>query len=187
MSGKQVGGVARVLLLPLFMAACFACFCVAGCERASQVAESHGAKRTIGATAEIVEKAWGVTLPARVDTGAHTCSIDAEQVEVRDAAEDEKQNVGKQIRFLMRGGDEGSDWIETKITGYATIMTADGREATRYEVRLTLMWHDFEKEVKVTLNDRSKLPYPLLLGRNYLRDDFVVDVSLDSDDKPSDE
>jgi hypothetical protein len=151
------------------------------------VAEPHGAKRTIGATAQIVEKAWGVTLPARVDTGAHTCSIDAEQVEITDEAEDEKQNVGKRIRFLMRGGNDATDWIETTISGYATIMTADGREATRYEVRLTLQRHDFEKEVTVTLNDRSELPYPLLLGRNFLRDDFVVDVSLDSDDKEPDE
>jgi hypothetical protein len=118
-------------------------------------------------------------LPALVDTGAHTCSIDAERVDVENEAEDKKQNVGKRIRFLMRDGNAESDWIETTITGVVTIMTADEKESLRYEVRLTLERNGFEKEVQVTLNDRSDLPYPMLLGRNYLLDDFVVDVSID--------
>jgi hypothetical protein len=39
-----------------------------------------------------------------------------------------------------------------------------------------------EKKVLVTLNDRENMKYPLLLGRNFLRDDFVVNVSLDADE-----
>jgi hypothetical protein len=35
-----------------------------------------------------------------------------------------------------------------------------------------------EKKVLVTLNDREKMKYPLLLGRNFLRNDFLVNVSL---------
>jgi hypothetical protein len=29
----------------------------------------------------------------------------------------------------------------------------------------------------VTLNDRTDMEFPLLIGRNFLRDDFLVDVS----------
>jgi hypothetical protein len=36
----------------------------------------------------------------------------------------------------------------------------------------------------VSLSDRSDLKYPLLLGREFLEDDFVVDVSLDNPDFP---
>jgi hypothetical protein len=36
--------------------------------------------------------------------------------------------------------------------------------------------------VQVTLNDRQSMKYPLLLGRNFLRDDFLVNVSLDKKD-----
>lgn len=145
------------------------------------------AKHVIGATAKVVEASWGVVIPARVDTGAHTCSIDAERVEVVDEAEDKKQNIGKRIRFLMRDGDERTDWIDTTITSCATIMTADDRESLRYEVRLTLQYNSVEKEVLVTLNDRADLDYPMLIGRNYLYDDFVVDVSLDNHDKTIDD
>jgi len=31
------------------------------------------------------------------------------------------------------------------------------------------------------------MDYPLLIGRNFLRGDFLVDVDLNSDDSPSDE
>jgi hypothetical protein len=41
--------------------------------------------------------------------------------------------------------------------------------------------------VLVTLNDRADLDYPLLVGRNFLFDDFVVDVSLDNHDKTIDD
>jgi hypothetical protein len=43
-------------------------------------------------------------------------------------------------------------------------------------VRLALQWKDFSKEVLVTLNDRTDMTYPLLIGRNFLQGDFLVDV-----------
>jgi hypothetical protein len=49
-------------------------------------------------------------------------------------------------------------------------------------VPLTLRWKGVEKTVSVTLNDRNGMEYPLLLGRNFLRGDFVVDVDIDHDD-----
>jgi hypothetical protein len=169
-----------------FMVIAFASMHTEGRDRSARCRKVTPTKHTIGATAQIVEKAWGVTIPARVDTGAHTCSIDAEKVEVTDEVEDKRQNVGKRIRFLMRDGDKKSDWIETKIASCATIMTADDQESLRYEVRLTFEYHGVEKEVLVTLNDRADLDYPMLIGRNYLLDDFVVDVSLENNDETPD-
>lgn len=158
-----------------------------GRDRIARCRKAGPAKQTIGATARVVEKTWGVVIPARVDTGAHTCSIDAERVEVTDEVVDKRQNIGKKIRFLMRDGDERKDWIETTIADCATIMTADDKESLRYEVRLTLGYGGIEKEVLVTLNDRADLDYPMLIGRNFLYDDFVVDVSLDNHDKTIDD
>ncbi len=44
-------------------------------------------------------------------------------------------------------------------------------------VRLKLRYEDVEKKVLVTLKDREKMTYPLLLGRNFLSGDFLVDVT----------
>lgn len=159
--------------------------CIAALVLGCQLRESRPAdtKHTIGATARIVLKSNGATLPARIDTGAHTCSIDAREVEVADSADDPRDDIGKPIRFRGRDGD----WITTAVAGAATVETADGKATTRYEVDLTLQWGEVEKEVRVTLNDRSGLTYPMLLGRNFLLDDIVVDVSLDRDDGRPDE
>jgi hypothetical protein len=54
------------------------------------------------------------------------------------------------------------------------------REEDRYMVRMTLRLNDVKKRILVSLNDRSHMNYAALLGRNFLRDDFVVDVSLKS-------
>src|SRR4051812_46219693 len=39
-------------------------------------------KRTIGATATLSEASTGLSFPARIDTGAETCSLHVEKVEI---------------------------------------------------------------------------------------------------------
>ena len=70
---------------------------------------------------------------------------------------------------------------EARIDGYVIIKTSDSR-VRRYKVPLTLRWKGIEKKVLVTLNTRNGMKYPLLLGRNFLRGDFLVDVDIDNDD-----
>jgi hypothetical protein len=68
-------------------------------------------------------------------------------------------------------------WVKVKSSAQK-----DGSLQGRYKVRLPLQWKTFKKEVLVTLNDRTKMDYPMLIGRNFLRGNFVVDVEVDSDD-----
>ncbi|HEX2475785.1 MAG TPA: RimK/LysX family protein [Lacipirellulaceae bacterium] len=135
--------------------------------------------RLIGATTLVTEVTTGLPLPARVDTGATSCSIHCETFEIKDAHPDPKENIGKPVRFLLKNKDGEDLWIESKIVDHVTVRTAE-REDERYKVRLQLRWEDVEKKVVATLNDRQKMKYPMLLGRNFLRDDFLVNVSLDA-------
>lgn len=134
--------------------------------------------RLIGATTVVTEVSTGMPLPARVDTGATSCSIHYEELEIKDAKADPKANIGKPVRFLVKYKDGKAEWVESKIVDHVTVRTSE-RDDDRYKVRLKLRWEDVEKKVLVTLNDRQKMKYPLLLGRNFLRDDFLVNVSLD--------
>jgi hypothetical protein len=134
--------------------------------------------RLIGATTIVTEVSTGLPLPARVDTGATSCSIHCETFEIKDADPDPKVNIGKPVRFLIKNkeGEEG-EWVEAKIVDHVRVRTSES-EDERYKVSLKLRWEDVEKKVQVTLNDRQSMKYPLLLGRNFLRDDFLVNVSL---------
>jgi hypothetical protein len=135
--------------------------------------------RVIGATTVVTEVSTGVPLPARVDTGATSCSIHCEAIEIQNADPNPRENIGKPVRFLVKYGDSEGKWVESKIVDHVVVRTSE-RDDERYKVKLRLRWEDVEKKVVATLNDRQKMKYPMLLGRNFLRDDFLVNVSMDA-------
>ena len=146
---------------------------------------SKRTKQIIGATATIKESTTGIPFASRIDTGAHSCSLHVEKVEINKESKKPLNNVGKSIRFLIKNEEGKSDWIETKIVGVVRVRSSalkNGDFDRRYKVPLTLELGDFRKEVLVTLNDRTEMDYPLLIGRNFLRGDFLVDVSIDTHD-----
>lgn len=146
---------------------------------ANEIAEpKQPGARLIGATTLVTEVSTGLPLQARVDTGATSCSIHCQTLEIKDADPDPKVNIGKPVRFLIKHDDTDGEWVEAKIVDHVTVRTSE-REDERYKVSLRLRCEDVEKKVHVTLNDRQSMKYPLLLGRNFLRDDFVVNVSLE--------
>lgn len=137
--------------------------------------------RRIGPVTTITEVSSGLPFPARVDTGATTCSIHYEAIEIEDAAESPQDNVGKQVRILIRSPEGNKEWVSTKIVEHVTVRTTTDDDP-RYKVQLKLRWQDVEKKVLVTLSDREKMKYPLLLGRNFLKGDFLVDVAMAGDE-----
>jgi hypothetical protein len=137
----------------------------------------------IGATAVVTELTSGAVLRARVDTGAKLCSIHCEEVDPPAGEEDGPQEVGDAIRFRILDNAEKSHWIETKLAEITTIRTTTG-ETKRLCVYLSLRVQGVEATVLVTLHHRGTMKYPLLIGRNLLRERFVVDVNLNSDDPP---
>ncbi len=134
-------------------------------------------KRFLAGVALVLEKQSAVLFRARVDTGAQLCSIHANEIVIEDPAESMTENVGKKARIRLTNRNEESGWLETRIERLVQIDTSDHSE-NRYSIPLVLICREVEKEIQVTLNDRSKMAYPLLLGRNFLHGDFVVDIEI---------
>lgn len=137
------------------------------------------AKQVIGATATITELTSGLPFSARIDTGAASCSIHTIKWEIKDPAKRPPDNVGKPIRLLIKNDRGEEQWIDAVISGRVRIRNSaldDDDYHGRYKVRLPFEWNGFKKEVEVTINDRTEMEYPLLMGRNYLSGDFLVDV-----------
>lgn len=132
-------------------------------------------KQVIGAVAKVAEAQSELEFVARVDTGATTSSIHVDAMEIIDGAPTMFENLGKTIRFHLSNGEGGGQWLQRKIAEIATIKTSE-RAEMRYKVPLTLSCDGVEKNVLVSLNDRSSMNYPLLLGRNFLEGEFLVDV-----------
>lgn len=134
------------------------------------------ALRLIGPVAEVQEVETGLAFQARVDTGARRCSLHVAEWFVEDDSPTMTENVGKTIRFRLENRQGDSSWLERKIVEVALITTSEDEEM-RYLVPLKLHLDGVDRQVLVSLNDRSKMSYPMLLGRNYLAGEFVVDVT----------
>jgi hypothetical protein len=135
-------------------------------------------KQIIGATEVIEIVDANLSFKARVDTGAKTCSIHAEAINVESSAGNPE---GKPISFRVVNKNGQSRQINTRVASAVIVKTAEGKEQ-RYTVPLTVKWHDSEKTIIFTLNDRLTMEYPILLGRNWLRGSFLVDVEKNSND-----
>ena len=166
------------LLLPIGLLATVA-FCGLAHGKSVASAEKNGRKlgdkRVIGATATVEEVRTDLMFKARVDTGATTSSLHVDEYVIEDEAKRMEDNVGKKIRFRMRNQDGEAEWLESRIAEVSLVKTSVDSEH-RYKVLLTLQLYEVKKKVLVSLNDRSHMKYPMLLGRNFLRGDFIVDV-----------
>ncbi len=141
----------------------------------SQAAREIGDKMVVGETARITVAEAGLEFPARIDTGARVTSIHAPDIQVAGGAENHRANKGKPVTFRIINADGGERVLESTIVDVSSVRNAQGTEY-RYVVELTLVWEGFEKRVQVNLRDRGAMTYKLLIGRNWLADDFLVDV-----------
>jgi hypothetical protein len=122
-----------------------------------------GEKITIGDVEDVVLMPWGVRLPARIDTGAATSSLDARDLRVKNSVAEFK--LPKKY---------GSQQLHLPVIGWRNIRSADFKER-RPVVEITFCLGAKILHVEVNLNDRSTVKYPLILGRNALKDYFIVD------------
>jgi hypothetical protein len=133
-------------------------------------------KKVIGETARISLNDGGIEYLARVDTGARITSVHALDIEVAGGASDQKDNIGKMVTFSTENEKGERKQVTTEIIRVAKVRNAQGVEY-RYVVDLNLNWQGLDKSGHVNLRDRSVMSYKLLIGRNWLSDDFVVDVN----------
>ena len=130
-------------------------------------------KTTLGAVEDVILLPWRVSLLARIDTGAAKSSLDARELVIQDGMAEFKlpqEFGGMQLRLPI---------IEWKH-----IRSPDGRQK-RPVVELELCIGSKRIRSKVNLTDRSMVKYPLILGRNFLRGNFIVDVKRQRTAPPS--
>ena len=112
---------------------------------------------------DVILLTWGIRLPARIDTGAAHSSLDARELTIKDNVAEFKlpaKYSGRQLRL--------------PIIKWQTIRSAESKEQ-RPVVEIELCVGPKHLRSRVNLNDRSKVKYPLIIGRDILRENFVVD------------
>jgi hypothetical protein len=111
----------------------------------------------------------GAVVSAKVDTGADHSSLDARNIQIfrRDGRE--------WVRFERIRPDGRSGTYERPLVRWARIRRHGDANQDRPVVALAICLGAQRKTAEINLIDRSRFEYPMLIGRSFLGDDFLVD------------
>ena len=123
-------------------------------------------KVLIGEVEKVTLLPWGVTLSARMDTGACTSSIDVRDFVV----------WRKKVKFKLSGRAGGTE-LELPLLGWRRVKSAGAAARRRPVVEMEICLGTKRLKTPVTLSNRSQMEYPMVVGRRALAGNFLIDVS----------
>ena len=112
-------------------------------------------------------------LKAKIDTGAKTCSLHAMRIRIID------RNGVRCARFLTSPVQERSHALvecEAPIVDVRDVTNSGGQTETRYVIHTHVRFRDHSFDCEITLSERSDMAYQMLIGRNALKQRFIVDA-----------
>lgn len=115
---------------------------------------------------------WNLELRAKADTGARSSAIDCSAIE---------ELPGNRVRFTVRLSrkTEKNLTLETTIAMRKRVRSSTGQSRDRLFVETTLLLGGREKRILVSLTCRKRMIHRMLLGREALAGDFLVDSNVD--------
>lgn len=113
-------------------------------------------------------------LKVKVDTGAYTSSIYATQIR-------ERMYKGKKHLYFKSLGEEHPAYHDKthrfEHFSKKEVKSSNGDIEQRYFIETEIRIFSQTFPIVLSLTDRSKMRYPVLLGRRMIRNRFVVDVN----------
>lgn len=134
---------------------------------------SIGGKEIIGALEWLYMDPPGLHFRARVDSGAETSSLSASEVVEYERDGDDW------VRFNFQD-DDSNEVVHFELPIKRTVLIRQVSSAElerRFVVEIDIRLGDQLQRTEFTLADRSSMTYPVLIGRAFLMDLYVVDVS----------
>ncbi|MBQ0807893.1 MAG: RimK/LysX family protein [Porticoccus sp.] len=126
----------------------------------------------VGGVESVVVEPPSFKYEARIDTGAESSSIHAENIQLIE------RDGKRYVRFSLLN-PETSELVELerRLRRKVLIKQQQRERERRYVVKLWLTLGGIRELVDVTLSNRADFEYPVLVGRNLLTDTAIVDVS----------
>ena len=136
---------------------------------------SNDQQTILGAIEKVTIESIKQKFDARVDTGATTSSLNAVDIK-------EFERNGKDwVRFHLADKSQATEdqkWIEAPVVRYVKIRQSTTDQAERRAViELWVKVGKIHEKAQFTLADRSQMSHPVLLGREFIKDIALVDVS----------
>jgi len=104
-----------------------------------------------------------VNVPGKIDTGAWSNVLHCDEIEI----------VDEKLTFKIGKSSYSFEKYEL-----VDIKSSFGDEHARYCIVTDVILGNKEYKLKITLNNRDKMKYPLLIGRRFLQKfGYIVDVN----------
>jgi hypothetical protein len=113
-------------------------------------------------------------LDAKIDTGAYTSSLHCHRITVL------KKDDRDWVHFYVLDPDH-PEYEEIQYSApvhrLKTVKSSNGRSEERVIIKQKTVFFGRKGVIQLSLTNRSEMKYPVLIGRKFLSDKYVVDVS----------
>lgn len=110
---------------------------------------------------------------AKIDSGAKTSALHAYHVEPF------KKDGTPWVRFKLhpiQDNNEVSITLEAKLSDHRNVSDSGGHNELRYVIETEMVIGGQRRCGEITLTDRDSMKYRMLIGRNILKQGFLVDA-----------
>ncbi|WP_245812907.1 ATP-dependent zinc protease family protein [Nitrosomonas cryotolerans] len=143
-----------------------------GAEKQGDNIDVKDARIVLGGIENVYLDPPGLEFGARIDTGAQTSSLNA--IDMINFERDGKPYV----KFHVFNADTGEKIeLTRRIRRYVRVKEQENESQRRPVVKMRVVLANIDESIDFTLVDRSKFKHQILIGRNFLRDLAIVDVS----------
>jgi len=133
------------------------------------VTTSAGDKQVVGYIERARLNGAGFTIEAKVDTGADTSSLHCRCVTPI------TKNGQRWVQFTVANEAGDTLQIEKPVVRVTKIKRHGDEDQERFVIQVGICLGKTYRLTEATLTDRSKFEYSMLIGRQYLQNDFLVD------------
>ena len=110
-------------------------------------------------------------IEAKIDTGAKTSSLHCMSI---------KPTKDGYVEFIVLDKshkDFTGKYIKEKISRIGEVKSSNGIKQKRYFIKTTIVVFNKKYIMELSLSHRDSMNYPLLIGRELIEQDFLVDVT----------
>ncbi len=113
-------------------------------------------------------------LDAKIDTGAYTSSLHCHHIVPID------KNGEEWVQFIVLDPNHPEyeeNPFSCPLHKVRKVKSSNGQIQERYTIKRKVRFFGKIRTIELTLTDRSEMKFPVLLGRKFLTNKFLVDVS----------
>ena len=109
----------------------------------------------------------------KVDTGAYTSAIHCSKIR-------EENNILYCIFESKGHSNFKSKEIQFTNYYYTDVKSSNGHKENRYKIKTSVIFFGKSYKINLTLSTRDDMKFPVLIGRQFLKHKFLVDVDLEN-------